>query len=485
MENQAFYRDEQNLIQNYFFDYGLNLDHLAITGIRTNRLRFYTLANKTFEFIIRPQCNQKCKYCYITKYGNDLYPLEERLNNEQILSNIQIFLNFLEEHKVLLFDTELFAGDLFYDDLIYPVLEQFYNYYKVIYYKEQSYFYSLKEQNSYLAITIPTNFSFVNNEKHLPLLLKWQEQFEQLQIRLIFSASVDGKYATSVRENKSQQEVDNYYNKIFMAAEALKSGFHPMISFESIETAIENYDWWLEKTKQCDWLKDFSPMTFEVRNDGWTEEKIQIYLNFLNHVLEKRLEMCENDIKKLTYHLFVGDGKNNTLKENSATEVLTNFIKMNDNNLSLKDETSCSLSNTIAINISNMSLVPCHRLTYYQFIGGKFIIENNKIIGIDPINPSGYIGLHTLNFNLQPKCQSCILRYFCVKGCYGSQYETFGDPLMPIESVCNLFFAKHKFLLSKYYELGVLTELFNKKYLPDHILEEIKNLCRYFKIGDY
>jgi sulfatase maturation enzyme AslB (radical SAM superfamily) len=28
------------------------------------------------ELIVRPQCNQKCEYCYITRYGNNLYPEE-------------------------------------------------------------------------------------------------------------------------------------------------------------------------------------------------------------------------------------------------------------------------------------------------------------------------------------------------------------------------------------------------------------------------
>jgi DNA repair photolyase len=26
------------------------------------------------ELIIRPECNQKCEYCYIYKYGDKLYP---------------------------------------------------------------------------------------------------------------------------------------------------------------------------------------------------------------------------------------------------------------------------------------------------------------------------------------------------------------------------------------------------------------------------
>ena len=38
-------------------------------------------SNADVELIIRPECNQKCSYCYITKYGNELYPPEKRVDN--------------------------------------------------------------------------------------------------------------------------------------------------------------------------------------------------------------------------------------------------------------------------------------------------------------------------------------------------------------------------------------------------------------------
>ena len=46
-------------------------------------------------------------------------------------------------------------------------------------------------------------------------------------------------------------------------------------------------------------------MFLEVRNDGWTDEKIQKYLMLLEHMLQHRLELCENNIEHLTKHLFV------------------------------------------------------------------------------------------------------------------------------------------------------------------------------------
>ena len=51
-----------------------------------------TLPNKIIigspiELIIKPQCNQKCEYCYIYKHGDDLYPVEERISDDEILNH--------------------------------------------------------------------------------------------------------------------------------------------------------------------------------------------------------------------------------------------------------------------------------------------------------------------------------------------------------------------------------------------------------------
>ena len=61
----------------------------------------YWINESSFEFIIRPECNQKCEYCYIARYGKDLYPLETRANNEKILKNMNIMLDYIfNERKV-------------------------------------------------------------------------------------------------------------------------------------------------------------------------------------------------------------------------------------------------------------------------------------------------------------------------------------------------------------------------------------------------
>lgn len=64
------------------------------------------------------------------------------------------------------------------------------------------------------------------------------------------------------------------------------------------------------------------------------------------------------------------------------------------------------------------------------------------------------------NFNLGSfGCDTCIFNEYCLKGCFGAQYETLGDPFIPIPGVCNFFKQKSSFLLDYYTKLGVIDYL--------------------------
>ena len=93
-----------------------------------------TLPNKIIigspiELIIKPQCNQKCEYCYIYKHGDDLYPVEERISDDEILNHLDSFLDYVfNKRQVFIKDWELFAGDIYGNGLIYKILDIFYKY---------------------------------------------------------------------------------------------------------------------------------------------------------------------------------------------------------------------------------------------------------------------------------------------------------------------------------------------------------------------
>lgn len=468
MNKEQFFKNEQELITNFLFNYVFN----------DKQLNIYKLAKLRLELIVSPECNQNCKYCYIAKFGKDLYPIEERKEKKDLINNLKILLSFLEEYKILVPGIHLFAGDMFFKDLIFfDIIQEVYNYYITIFKTEKPFFENQKEM---MKIIIPTNFSFVNNDDILPQLIEWKNKFSDIYIDLIFSASIDGKFLTENRENKNITEIDQYYDKIFEAIKKLDSGLHPMVSPFGIEKWIKNYLWIMEQLKKHDIIKSFSksyPMMLEVRDDNWTQEAIDQYLKFLDFLIQDRLQQCNNSIEELTYHLFCGDGKNNTLPS----------IGHYDNiKLHYKDRTedcsSCDLSEIFCITLNNLKFVPCHRLSYAHFAGGQFNIEDNKIIGIKPINPSGYIGLQLNSSQIHSKCLECPIYSFCMKGCYGAQYETHEEPLMPNKTVCDLFIAKTKFLITKYKEIGVIDCLFTMENIPLCIKQAICKLCELYNL---
>ena len=473
-------KDEKDLFQYYINNIDLILIDKEYNLNIYKKLITYKICS-SIEIIVRPECNQKCEYCYITNYGNELYPLHERKNKTELINNFQILIDYFETKKLLIPFLELFAGDLFYDNIIYDLLNILYNYYLKIYQSEIFVMQEMRKQNvPFFKIIIPSNFSFVTNEENLSKLLQLKDKFSGINVKLCLSASVDGKYATTVRENKSAEEVDKYYDKIFSAAFALQAGFHPMISPQSINTSIQNYDWWLEQLKKYNNnlapqdQYDFQPMLLEVRDDNWTEENINEYINLLKHIIKTRLQLCNNSIELLTKNLF---DKQTTFKMKNA-DIIKICIKNEFN-----EHAPCLLTSAVHINLNNMSIVPCHRLSYYQFIGGKFNIKDNKIIDITPINPSGYIGIKSMNFNYQLKCNVCPLNKICIKGCLGAQFESSGELFMPNATVCNLLKAKYYTLLNEYNNLGVLKELKTSNYISVEQFNTIEQICNYFNIN--
>ena len=115
LDNNKYF---EKFIDNYIF----NRDHQE---------EGYWINGESFELIIRPECNQQCEYCYVARYGDKLYPMEKRADKETLVHNTDIILNYIfKERKVLFHEMELFAGDLFYDDIGFEILELMFKYYK-------------------------------------------------------------------------------------------------------------------------------------------------------------------------------------------------------------------------------------------------------------------------------------------------------------------------------------------------------------------
>lgn len=440
--NEDFLQDQNKLLNYYTNTY---------LWPKTTHKYGYHITREAIELVIRPQCNQKCEYCYITQHGDELYP--QKINKKETLHNIKLFLDyFYVTKKNYTRQIELFAGDLFYDDIFFDILDIFDNYFKIIQ-KEQPDIFELPT-----VISIPSNLSFVyENPEKAKKVLKYVKYFkEQYFTRILFSWSTDGLYCVETREGKPLTQ--EYFDTIFIFCKEAGVGMHPMVSSSNVKYWKQNYQWWLDMYEKFDLSSgpgDFQPMMLEVRNNDWTDESISDFKDFLRFLMQKRLEIYDNDISVLTRHLLGNSEEENGIPHTMNYDPLTLYF--NSNNV-LNESVRCALQKTTTINCTNLSLALCHRLTYNLFTGGYFITdeENEHIIGLKAHNVPAYLAIKNTKNSQLPICYSCLYKDLCLKGCFGAQYEASGEILLPAENACKMAKAKIKFLVNLYNEYGII-----------------------------
>ena len=435
------------------------------------------------EIIVRPECNQKCEYCYVARYGHDLYPVPERVDNAQLLSNLRSLLHYIFiEKDTYMNHFELFAGDLFYDNLYFDVLDVFYEFLEPLY-KEYPMIFKANEG----LILTPTNFSFIEDQAKVDRFDEYVAKFRALNWDVGLSISTDGKYAIDTRENRPLD--DAYFEKLFeFTLKYPRVGFHPILSASNIHNAIKNYEWWRDMYDKYygavrpdddeDTNRDFLPYWLEARNDEWTDETIDHFINMLDFMIEDRLKMCDNNPDAMAYHLFCGDGKNGTKKKMYHPDYL-NIICDPTNP---REQIGCSISGLFCITLNNLAVVPCHRTTYLQFRGGEFERnEQNEIIGLKPGNVATLINAKMLPATSAPQCVFCAYLPLCRRGCLGAQFESTGELFQPCVSVCKLSKAYLSFICWKYESLGILRSAQRQGLISDIQFEYYSNLAQNYK----
>lgn len=434
-------------------------------------------SHKKVELIIKPECNQTCEYCYLYQHGKELYPIEKRKSNEDILNNINLFFNYLINNNIYIKIWDIFAGDLFYDNLWFSIMDLFYNYYIKI----QS-----QQEIIPAIIMMPNNFSFCHFDDKIKKVKEYIEKFKLLKIKILFSYSSDGKYSTNIREKRIL--TDEYYDKVFTLMGENGWGAHPMISYEGIDNSIQNYDWWMEQYKKYiipNNPHDFMPGFLEVRNNGWTEESIDKYLQLLNHIIWKRFEMCHYNSKELMQHLFYPAwylNERGLLPRHDMDLIHLDYSPLEENIM------KCAIGHQLVINCADLSFVPCHRTSYSFFTGGKFSIKNNQIIGVEALEGlNGYFNQVSSNTSFNLKCYGCPNRFFCMQGCRGAQFEYSMETFLPIPSVCNLLDKKITFLVQRYHELGIFHELFSQTdlFIPENYKKDLLKLLKSRGYNEY
>lgn len=464
--NQELFQKDEDVLLDTFLN--------ASFSRAKNTIFYESSAMNLLEIIVTSVCNQKCEYCYFTKFDKQLNPLHVRSDKHNTINNIKMLMDYLVYEKKYIFQTyQLFAGDMFSTDLFFGTMEAIFPHFEYMYNKAPELF---EIGHNERIIIIPCNMRFVEDDEVAEKVKEWVAKFLTVNIKLVFSWSHDGKYSSDVREKCDLD--DEYYEKVFKFIQATDGGIHPMISYEGIHRAKDNFDWWVEMFKK--YLPervengDYLPIHLEVRNDGWTDETIETYMDYLRYRLEYIFDMFDNDVDQVARYMFHVDGAG--LPDYDQFDCVA-YAPFNDVLM------SCTMQNSMVVRASDLSIVPCHRLTYHQFLGGWFVTddERTKIVDVKANNVGQLIDFKNHHASLAPECCICWNNKNCIHGCLGSQFEWSGEVYLPIPSVCKLAKAKTSFILKMFVDTGILKSAMQQNILEDHHKQHLLNLCR--KLG--
>lgn len=382
-------------------------------------------------------CPQNCEYCYLKKFGDELYPKDIQ-DHDLILKNLKIFLNWLLPKAPYLTKIELFSGEIWHTQFGLDFLENLL---------------FLIKDSKVDFIVVPSNMMFILSDMQTKKIQDMINKYEMNGIRLCFSASVDGfvieDETRPIIKAKEGIRDEKFYDNLFTFCKKNNFGFHPMLASFKIEKWKENLTWWYNQCKKFNISFLSEIMLLEVRDNDWTKEKIESYKDFLKFNYNFVKNKIFNGDKHLMARYITG-----TFYEGECgyNQLLTTY---ND------DEMGCSICYTMTIRLGDLAWVPCHRTSYSDFIYGYFKInEKEEITGLEAKNPE--LACHILCANKRvscPRCDSCELNKICLRQCYGNNFENGNDILFPIESVCNFFFNKYLTIREFIIEDGLVEEI--------------------------
>ena len=428
------YEKEQNKVLKYFIS--------NIEGQWTKENYKKNLKVPYLDIFITSKCNQKCSYCYLQKY-EELYPKDIQ-NNDKIIKNITLYFDYLLEKECnYLKRLDLFSGEIWGWPLGNAIFDLLLNY--------------LKKGFKIKEIIIPSNCSFCLDDSLLKVIDYYINQFKLYGTNLFFSISMDGYVIDKQsRPFVSKEKTDDYYNRIFKFAKFYDFGFHPMISPDTIHLQKENYDFWVSEMNNHfsdSYKRDYGRiMQLETRESNWTDDKIMLYVDWLNYMSEKDKKIYFNNDDELFLKYLLNE-RLPEFKEYHFQNPYIPYKFVIDNCATL----GCGLGNSLQIRAGDLAIIPCHRTSYDKFIFGYYVLNESedKINDLKAKNIPLLNAIYKTGFKTKPYCLDCYLNKFCPQYCIGANYENYDDIFYPVTENCHLQKAKYSFICLLYQKLGI------------------------------
>ncbi len=387
------------------------------------------------EIQVTASCNLACGYCYINRHGGGLYPVELR-DNEMILRHLKALLSWLAERGYSPMGIDLFSGELFAQELGFEVLAAMLAHYA-----------GVQPELRPQVIVVPTNCTFLLSSELTKRVEGYIAGFASLGVRLALSASVDGKYEEINRPGRkgpwladatSVARDDDYYESLFDFNRRHRFGFHPMIYSRGIERWRDNFLWFQDGFERHGIPPEMLYL-LEVRNEEWTAGQVAEFARFMKFIVEWTWDHVGRDPEAMREFIFRKRGFN----------ILSAPFSRNARGF------GCALQSMLYVRLGDLAIVPCHRTMYKGMEAGRFLVRDGRITGIEAGNVEFFIGELTCQGNAVPLCEVCLIKPMCAKGCLGSQYESTGDFLSPIPTVCQLEHGKLWGMIEGYKSSGL------------------------------
>lgn len=416
-ENDILFR---SFLNSYFFRFW--------TKEGSKRDKYVGAYERGIEVFPTDSCNLACSYCYLKNFGDELFYNKYSKKPENALNNLRMLTDWLKENEYVPDKIEVFSGDFF-------SLSYWEKYFQIIY----DWLASIEDKDEYwpwmnkgmFTIMMPTNASFIDNDEKTEKIEGWLEKFKEIRVRLSLSLSFDGKVIDEISRpyrNKKKHYTDEFYDKVFQFSRKHRCGMHPMLSSKNVHYWIENFKWFESMfEKHGGSKKDAIEKLFvlEVRNPDWTKKDLKALMEFTTWTVEHAYELYDGDPAAMFESLIA----------KSSLQYIRSPFGYTARGM------MCSIQNDFLVR-GDLTFGNCHRLGQEGYEGGRFIVEDGKITGIESINPELYMTVKTFNFREGPLCSNCPIKYICTGYCIGANYEMNGEYFAPVPTVCELEHVK-------------------------------------------